>query len=186
MYPSRQLSQIAREFRHLQAEHEREGHNGSWRRRQGARLGELERQFDLLLARWVEDPAECERWREHLHRGAAAPEPSAEETTLFEGRSELGRTIQIRALESGERIVLLDGARVDHVAAEIPVESPFRFGDSLYQETSDSPPEALEALAAFVSRAAREPPWRWARTLLSDGLIDSSFALTERGRRMLR
>jgi hypothetical protein len=124
MHPTRELSEIARESCHLQAEHEREGAEGSWRRRQGARLAELERHFETLLERWVDAPTERDHWREHFYRGGSRPEPG--------------------------------------VAAE-----------------------AVEALTGFLRGAERQPPWRWASVLHADGIIDPTFALTERGQRLL-
>jgi hypothetical protein len=185
MHPAHELSEIAQEFRHRQAEHEREGPEGSWRRREGARLAELERHFETLLARWIDDPAERELWRAHLYRGESQPELRAADMLLYKGCSAEGSLMEIREQEPGEHIVVIDGTRVDHFEPDLPIASPTSFGGSLYDETFDSPPEAIGALNAFLSGATREPPWPWATTLHSDGIIDTTFALTARGRRLL-
>jgi hypothetical protein len=87
---------------------------------------------------------------------------------------------------SGERAVLIDGNRVDHFGVEIPIESPLPFAGSFYEETFDSPSEAVGELAAFLRGEQREPPWRWSTVLHRDGIIDTMFGLTERGRRLRR
>jgi hypothetical protein len=184
MHPTDELTEITRKFRHLQAEHEREGPEGSWRRRHHARLLELERHFETLLERWIEDREEREKWRAHLYHGAGKPDAAAPDVLLYKGRSPNGALIEIRVSKSGERAVAIDGARADHFAADLPMQSPLEFGGSLYEETFDAPGEAIEALGAYLRGAVREPPWRWATLLYADGIIDSTFALSERGRRL--
>ena len=56
----------------------------------------------------------------------------------------------------------------------------------LYEESFDWPPEAVGELAADLRGKLREPPWHWATVLYGDGIIDTTFALTERGRRLRR
>jgi hypothetical protein len=185
MHPIQELSATAREFRHLQAEHEREGPEGSWRRRQGARLAEIERHFETLLERWVDDPAELERWRAHFYHGGEQPEVEDLGVLLFKGRSDAGSLVEIRETESGESAVRIDATEAAHWTGDLPIESPLRFGDSVFEETFDAPAAAVEALRALVGGASREPPWQWATALYADGIIDSTFALTERGRRLL-
>jgi hypothetical protein len=38
-------------------------------------------------------------------------------------------------------------------------------------------------LRGYCATANGAPPWRWARQLYADGLIDANFGLTARGRR---
>lgn len=182
-HPVSELSKVAREFRHVQGEHEREGVDGSWRRRQGSRLEELERTFEVLLERWVRDTDEQARWREHLYAGAEAPDHElAEEPPLFRGRSELGSTILIGP-NGHERHVIVDGALVDHWPERRVIADPVRHGESAFHEVFEAPPEALAELLGYLDDPGRSPPWSWARELFEDGLIDSTFALTARGRR---
>jgi len=149
-------------------------------------LAELERRLETLLEHWVQDAGERERWRAYLHHGASAPELSIPDGPLYKGHSALGGLIEIRETSAGERAVLIDGTCVDHFGAELPIESPLPFGGSLYEETFDSPPEAVGELAAYLRGKLREPPWHWATVLYGDGIIDTTFALTERGRRLRR
>lgn len=68
-----QLQEIARNYRHVRAEREREGLLGSWRRRQLARMARLQEQFESVLSRSGMDEQARERWRRHLHHGAPPP-----------------------------------------------------------------------------------------------------------------
>jgi hypothetical protein len=52
-------------------------------------------------------------------------------------------------------------------------------------EPFSASPEALRVLAEFSEGEAAWPPWDHAAELLADGLIDTNFALTPRGRRAL-
>lgn len=185
MHPLQDLTHIARQFRHLQAEHEREGPEGSWRRRQGARLEDLEHRFETLLERWVRDPEQRERWHAHLYHGASIPGLGAADVLIFKGASPQGSRLEIRRNEAGERSVFVDGSRVDHFAVEQPLASPLRFGESEYAEIFDSRPEAVNALREFLHTASREPPWSCAAELYEDGIIDENFSLTSRGHRLL-
>lgn len=182
MHPVSELSDVAREFHHLQAEHSREGIEGSWRRRQGARLEELERTFETLLQRWVPSADEQTLWREHLYRGAERPHGEFVEPPAFRGRSELGSTVVVRPSED-ELEVILDGTPVARWPKRRGVAAPLRFADSEFHELFEAPDAALDALLDYVERRTEAPPWQWARELYEDGLIDPTFGLTERGRR---
>lgn len=184
MHPIAELSNVAREFHHVQGEHAREGVAGSWRRRQRARMEELEEKFETALARWVPDASEQMRWREHLYRGAEEPHEliPSEPAPLFRGRSEYDSTLVIRETEH-EQVWIVDRDIVDRRALRSPITMPVFHGDSQFAEQFEAGPEALEALIAHVERRTTEPPWTWARMLYDDGLIDANFGLTARGRR---
>ncbi|HWM88369.1 MAG TPA: host attachment protein, partial [Kofleriaceae bacterium] len=49
----------------------------------------------------------------------------------------------------------------------------------------DAPVEALRSLARFLTTSEAVPPWRWARELFEDGVVDTEFGLTPRGRRAI-
>ncbi len=184
MHPVSELSKVASEFHHLQAERAREGVDGSWRRRHGMRLDELEQSFETLVRRWVSDPAEQERWRQHLHRGDERPlveEPN--EPPQFLGRSEAGSTLLIRANDGGQDF-LVDGRRAAHWPTPRPLDGPQNFEGSVFHEFFQASSSALEALLDYVQRRMEAPPWEHARELFDDGLIDATFGLTARGRRL--
>lgn len=71
--PVTELEEIAKQFRHTRAEHQREGVEGSFRRRQATELTRLEERFESLLKRSVTDPELCDEWRQHLHSGRSSP-----------------------------------------------------------------------------------------------------------------
>jgi hypothetical protein len=184
VHPIAELSKVAREFHHVQGEHAREGVSGSWRRRQRARMEELEEKFETLLGRWVPQATEQMRWREHLYRGAEEPHESlpAAESLLFRGRSELGSTLVIQETED-EQLWIVDGNIVDRRPPRHSITAPPDHNGSKFPEHFDAPDEALDALIEYVERRADAPPWAWARELYEDGLIDANFGLTARGRR---
>jgi hypothetical protein len=183
MHPITELNKVAREFHHVQGERAREGVSGSWRRRQRARLEELEEKFDTLLVRWVPDATEQMRWREHLYRGAEAPSDLIpDEPPLFRGRSAQGSSLVIRA-DHEEQELILDGALVARWPLRRTIDAPVHHGGMDFFEVFEANPDALEALLDYVARRVDAPPWEWARELYEDGLIDSNFGLTARGRR---
>lgn len=184
MHPIAELSNVAREFHHVQGEHAREGVSGSRRRRQRARMEELEEKFETLVARWVPDASEQQRWREHIYRGADEPSElvPSEPQPLFHGSSEYDSSLLIRETEH-EQVWIVDGDVVDRRPLRSPVVAPVRHGGSEFAELFETDPQALDALIAYVERRTSEPPWAWARALYDDGLIDANFGLTDRGRR---
>ncbi|MFO7565881.1 MAG: hypothetical protein R6X02_24780 [Enhygromyxa sp.] len=183
MHPVAELSKVAGEFRHLQAEHSREGPAGSWRRRQRSQMEELEQSFDTLLQRWVPDADEQARWRDHFYRGAEQPgELPRQEPPVFRGRAEDGSALVIQA-NKGALELSVDGASVDRWPLERTIDVPVHLGDAIYHEVFDVPPAALEALMNFIERRTSAPPWSWARALFDEGMIDANFSLTTRGRR---
>lgn len=68
-----ELEEMARQFRHRRGEHQREGVEGSFRRRQATELSRLEERFESLLERSVTDPGLRDRWRAHLHGREPSP-----------------------------------------------------------------------------------------------------------------
>lgn len=183
MHPLAELSQIAREFRHLKAERAREGIDGSWRRRHGARMEELEQSFATLVSRWVPDPDMRARWHDHLHHGAELPEDTdLAVPPLFRGRSELDSTLLVR-VDNDQQKLLLDGAEVARWPMRRTLAAPLRYDGSQFHEVFEASPPALEALTDYLDRRGGAPPWAWARELYDDGLIDPNFGLTARGRR---
>lgn len=182
MHPVAELSNIASEFHHLQAEHAREGAEGSWRRRQRARMDELEQSFETIVQRWVPDPDEQTRWREHLYRGAERPDVPTDEPPIFRGRSDHGSTLVI-VVNDGDQVLLVDGAPVARWAKHRTMDAPLRYNSLHFHEFYEASPAALEALADTLSDGASAAPWAFARELYEDGLIDANFGLTARGQR---
>lgn len=72
--PVTELEQIAQQFRHTRAERQREGVEGSFRRRHAIELARLEERFESLLKRSVTDPDLCDLWRKHLHGSRSSPQ----------------------------------------------------------------------------------------------------------------
>lgn len=185
MHPIDELREIANQFRYVQAEHEREGEPGSWRRRQGAKLARLEQKFATLLERWV-PPYQQEFWRAYLYRDGAAPEVSLPNRLVFQGRSPSGSVLEVRERDTGERTVVVDGSLQTTLPVRHPVEAPFSFGRSSFAEFFEVPPQAVTVLMEYVNGESSRPPWQWARVLYDQGVIDAHFRLTERGRRLSR
>lgn len=187
--PLEVLRRLGDEYRHLEQEHARQpSERSATRHRLEDKLQRIALHFERVLVEWVHDDTLRGRWREFLHGRAEPPENlGAPPPPLFKGKNDAGATIEIRAAGVGYD-VLQDGARVDH--SEVPwyldpdMIGPIRIGDELCEETFDVSPEAIAALAEFDAGRG-EPPWRWARELLEDGLIDSELAVTPRGRRCL-
>ena len=84
--------------------------------------------------------------------------------------------------------VAVDGHLVERLPVErVPIaEGPavFRLDGTDLQESFAASDRAVRALRQFRS-AGGSPPWDHASELLSDGLTDVNFSLTERGRRAL-
>jgi hypothetical protein len=184
------LETLAKRYHHLQNEHKSASPGSGVRRRIEDRLLEVRERFDRLLEEWVPEAEYREAWREHLHNRAPAPEgPPAIRPLVFQGRSEAGAVVEIRGHRDEELTVEIDGSLVERVAAEkdLAVVGPaarFRLDHTEFDETFSVSADALEALADFLDDGT-SPPWEHAAELLSDGLIDTHFALTPRGRRAL-
>jgi hypothetical protein len=59
------------------------------------------------------------------------------------------------------------------------------FADQKWTEISRANEPALQALGDYFASPIGEPPWQLARMLFADGLIDTNFSLTPRGKRIL-
>jgi len=181
------LRKLGHHYRHVGQEHVRQPLRGATRRRLADDLQAIEDQFERLLVEWVSDHDLRTTWREFLHGRAAAPEgPSFAVPPLFKGRTDAGARIEIRPASEGYDI-LVDGARIDHGSVpwhlDPDMRGPTQIGSHACEETFDVPEPATRALADFL--AGGPPPWRWARELVEDGLIDGELALTPRGQRCL-
>lgn len=187
-----ELEVTVAEYRHLQSEHRRAGAEGSLRRHQHARLARLEAHFERLLEESVAAEGARVAWRRRLHDGSPAPsEPRPpEHVLLFKGRSAAGSVAEVRQRADGDCDLVVDGARVERVAAGkdlaargIPLT--FRIDHQEFREIFEAPAPAVAAVRAYFSDPSGEPPWQHSAALAADGLIDGTFALTPRGKRAL-
>jgi protein required for attachment to host cells len=190
--PSELLAQLRREYQRVQQDHMREAPEGATRRRIEAEMERIARRFERLLAHWVSEDNEELRaaWRKHLHDGGPPPEqPVVETPRLFKGETEAGSRLEIVPALDGGHDVFVDGTRVEHSAVawhlDPEAREPFFVGSFKCREVFDAPAEAQRALARFVAAGETAPPWRWVSELFGDGLIDSEFGLTPRGRRLV-
>lgn len=182
------LRKLGDSYRHVEQDHQRQPPRSATRRRLESELQGIADHFERLLAEWVTDDGLRARWREFLHGRAPAPDqPQLPPPPLFKGRTDAGAAIEIRPVPDGYDI-LVGGARVDHGSVpwhlDPDMHEPVQIGEHACAESFDAPPEAIAALAEFASGRAG-PPWRWARELIEDGLIDPELALTPRGKRCL-
>lgn len=187
-----ELEVTVAEYHHVQSEHRRAGAEGSVRRHLHARLARLEAHFERFLEEFVADEGTRVAWRRRLHDGSPAPaEPRPpEDALLFKGRSAAGSVAEVRQRADGDCDVVVDGARLERVAAakdlaerEIPLT--FRIGDQEFREIFEAPGPAVAAVRAYFSGPSGKPPWQYSAALAADGLIDGTFALTPRGKRAL-
>ncbi len=145
-----------------------------------------------MLSHWSAEEDEELRatWRKHLYEGGPAPKgPDVRPPKLFIGETDAGTRVEIRPASDGGHDIVVDGALEEHTAAKwrLPPDArePFQVGPHRCREVFEAPQEAIRALQRFVTTEEALPPWRWARELFEDGLIDSEFGLTQRGRRAL-
>lgn len=189
--PIEKLAELGQRYRHVQVEHERETPRGSTRRRLRQDMTRIVAQFDGLLERWVPDTDERAAWRAYLHgddrRPATAP---LAPPPLFRGHTNAGALIEVRAADDGGYDVLVDGARSEHHTLPWELEperiEPIQVGPWSCVESFHAPDRAVTALREAHAQPGSTPPWRWARQLFEDGLIDADFAVTARGARCLR
>jgi hypothetical protein len=193
VFPRRaELQALVRHYRHLQNEHHRAAPESATRRRIEDKLLDVRERFDRVVEEWVPEEELREAWRQHLHHGAPEPDgPHELRPLVFAGRSEVtGSVVEIRGKQREELEVIVDGAPIERIDADkdFSVTVPparFRLNDNEFVEFFSSSPEALRALAEFQGAEEASPPWESAAELLADGLIDTHFALTPRGRRAL-
>lgn len=185
-----ELETLVRYYHHLQNEHHRAPLESSVRRRIEDRLLDVRGRIDRLLEQWIADEQLRDAWREHLHNRADEPHgPEAIRPLVFRGVTEAGSDVEVREGAGEELEVRIDGALVERVAAEEDFASKVpplhvRLDGFRAEETFSASAEALDALARFLE-SDDPPPWDYASELLADGLIDTHFALTPRGRRAL-
>lgn len=186
-----ELEALVRHYHHLQNEHERASPASSTRRRLEERLLDVRERFDRLLEEWVPEEELRREWREHLHNRAPAPSgPPAIQPLLFHGVTDASSVVEVRGTKGEELEVRVDGALTERVAAGKDLSSvtpplSFRVDGITAHETFTASAEALDALADFLDDDGGPPPWDHASELLADGLIDTHFAVTPRGRRAL-
>ena len=186
----KELEALARNYHHLQNEHERTPPESSVRRRIEKRLLEVRQRFEQLLEEWVPEEELRRAWLDHLANRAPEPSgPPAIRPVVFRGVTEAGSVVEVTGHKGEELEVWVDGTLTERVAAGKDLSSVtpplvFRADGIGAHETFTASPEALDALADFLDDG-KPPPWDYAAELLSDGLIDVHFALTPRGRRAL-
>jgi hypothetical protein len=192
-FPRRQeLQALVRYYRHLQNEHHRAAPESAARRRIEDKLLDVRQQFDRVLEEWVPEEELRRSWQDHLHNRAPEPDgPPEIHPLVFAGRSDVtGSVVEIRGKRAEELEVTIDGAPIERIDADedFSITVPparYRVNDNEYLEIFTASPEALQALAEFPGIEHQSPPWEYAAELLADGLIDTNFALTPRGRRAL-
>jgi hypothetical protein len=192
-FPRRQeLQTLVRYYRHLQNEHHRAAPESAARRHIEDKLLDVRQRFDRVLEEWVPEEELRRAWREHLHNRAPEPDgPPEIRPLVFAGRSDVtGSVVKIRGKKGEELEVTVDGAPIERIDADenFAVTVPparYRMNDNEFLEFFTASPEALQALAEFPGIEHQSPPWEYAAELLADGLIDTNFALTPRGRRAL-
>ncbi|HEX7842857.1 MAG TPA: host attachment protein [Kofleriaceae bacterium] len=180
------LRKLGDEYRHLEEESRRLPPHGATRHRIGRERQAIAAHFERVLVEWVPGEELRARWREFMRGHAPAPdEPQLPSPPLFKGRSDAGTTVEILPVVDGYD-VFGDGARIDHSAVpwhlDPQLHGRLEVAGQMFDETFDAPLDAVMELAAFLDGRA-SPPWRWARELIEDGLIDTELALTPRGRR---
>lgn len=182
-----QLLETVRRYRHVQGEHARQGEDSSLRRKRELELKALESEFESMLDRWLDDDALRAQWREHLFGSAPEPKLEGKVPPVFKGRSEAGSVLVVCPNDSGEWEYIVDGSLIAHHPSGWRYGGPSRlhFVDQEFEEVLDAPDQGVDSLRAYLADPSGEPPWRWAPSLLEDGLIDIHFSLTDRGRRLV-
>jgi hypothetical protein len=184
-----ELDALVRHLHHLQREHQNEPVGGSTRRHIEGRLLQVRERFERLLAEWVHDEDLREAWHAYAEHHAPEPDgPPPIRPVVFRGVSDAGSIVEVRRGPDAFQ-VMVDGALYERVvgekdfAAHVPPVR-FRLRDSEASETFEASRAALDALADFLG-GGDGPPWEHASELLADGIVDTHFALTPRGRRAL-
>jgi hypothetical protein len=185
-----ELEAFVHSYHHLQNEHHRASPESSIRRRIEGDLLDVRERLDRVLEEWIPEEELRNEWRAYIDNREPEPErPGSIEPLVFEGRSEVsGSIVEIRGSPDDLRVEV-DGSLVERVVAakDFSVTTPparFRLNDNVFEEIFSASPDALDALASFLDGDG-PPPWDYASELLADGLIDTHFDLTPRGRRAL-
>lgn len=184
------LTELGRQYRHFQQEHEREGARSATRHALDVKMQRLGERFRRLLSHWVQDEDLRLAWTQYLYEGGPPPtEPKIAPPPMFKGVAESGSLVEVRKSHDGGYVLLVDGAVEGHEDTRWHLDphviDPIQIREHVCREIGESPPEALQALATFRASPHSEPPWRWLRTLFEDGLVDENFALTPRGQRRI-
>lgn len=193
---TQKLATIAREYHQLHNQRQPRGaeaDGSAAQRRLGQRMADLAERFERLLRHWADGDPLAEAWRRHLYDGTPQPDgPDLATPPLFRGRTDAGARIEVfRAPDDTGAAydVFSDGARIAREGSPWHLEpeaiEPVTIAGQPCLDTFDASREAQEALRAHVAAPDSEPPWRYARELYEDGLVDFDFALTPRGRRCL-
>jgi hypothetical protein len=185
-----QLEALARHYHHLQNEHKRSPPESSIRRRIEDKLLDVRQRFDRLLDEFVRDDDLRTEWLNYLRYQGPVPDgPPAVRPVVFRGVSaDSGSEAEIRRRDS-EIEISVDGSLVERRDVKLaPTETAgparMRLSTTEYVEVVHASDEALDALAEFRD-SPDTPPWEYAAELLEDGLVDSHFAVTPRGHRVL-
>jgi hypothetical protein len=185
------LDALARHYHHLQNEHKRAAPESGMRRRIEEQLLDVRERFERVLAEWVHEPELQQEWREYVHnRGPEPPGPPAIRPLVFRGISDAGSVAEIRRKQGEELEVQIDGSSVESIFGDkdfagVELPARFRLDPFEFVEAWSTSPDALLALEDFLAEEGASPPWEHAAELLADGLIDTHFAVTPRGRRAL-
>jgi len=185
-----ELLAISERFRHVAQEHRDAGADGRVRRHLGAVQSSLAEHFEELLTRWVDDETLRTAWRDHLRRGAAAPdEPAPAVPLVFRGVGAGGQELLVWRHGNRQVELEVDGSpagRQPAVAIDV-VDGVGRLhlGGVEYRERFSVGSPGREVLAAFVATPDERTPWEHLGELLADGLIEPNLGLTDRGRRAL-
>lgn len=182
------LRTLGDRYRHVEQEHQRQPPHSATRHRIATEMQSIQAHFERLLVEWVADDDLRAQWREFLQGRQPAPDaPRLPPPPLFKGRTDAGAVIEIHPVSDGYDTIV-DGARLDHSGVPWHLDPDMRgsvqIGNHACEETFDAPEPAVRALAEFLAGRAASP-WRWARELLEDGLMDTELALTPRGERCL-
>lgn len=184
------LTRLGSEYRHFKQEHDREPVDHPTRRVLEGKIRRLGERFEQILSEWIQDEELRRQWIQYRQGDGPPPDgPSIATPPEFKGLTDAGSQVEIRPTEDGGHDILVDGRIESHESVPWYLDpdliEPIEIGARTCRETFDAPPEAVQALAAFLTTPEAEPPWPWARALLADGLIDYNFSLTPRGQRRL-
>ena len=181
------MESLGREYRKIRDSHKRTSRDATHRRHSEREMEQVAGRFEQLLNRWVDDETKHKEWLAFFYHFAAVPPEEAPSPPLFRGVTEVGASVEIHATDSGGYDVLVD--RVHAERYDMPFQAtaerfePVIVANRLCRETFSASREAQDSLDAFLLRPNAHPPWRWARQLFEDGLIDVHFGLTPRGAR---
>jgi len=181
------MESLGHEYRKIRESHKRSSPDATHRRHSEREMEQVAGRFEQLLDRWVDDDTERNDWLAFFYHFADSPSEQALTPPLFRGVTEAGASVEIHATDSGGYDVLVD--RVHAERYDMPFQptaerfEPVIVGNRLCRETFSAPQEAQDSLTTFLLRPNAQPPWRWARPLFEDGLIDVHFGLTPRGAR---